>query len=72
MTPTIVKFQGSVDEMAELYTAVVHNCTCDVDPKTGMPLGGCGAHSLLHNQRALDGLLVSRERTKELMLEELR
>lgn len=67
---TPVAFKGSPTEGVELLCAIGRNCTCDHDPDTGLIPGTCAAHSILRDQRILDGLLVSRERRGDLSREE--
>ncbi len=58
-----LSWHGSSHQAAELFAAVAENCVCNVTPE-------CGSHSLLHEQRNLDGLLFARYMSARLMAEE--
>lgn len=65
-----VVFSGTEAETRELLEAVRRSCSCCLHPN-GQPDGSCSAHRLLHDQRALDGLLfVRRDRRAALLQQE--
>jgi len=66
MANSMVVFHGTEAEGLFLIDAIAHNCTCAYD-MTGQRTSSCPAHdALLHEQRFIDGLLVSRRRRDEL------
>lgn len=66
--PTNFQFHGSEQETQELLNALSHNCTCRTD--TDGKILCCASHQLLHDQRALDGLLFARHIEERLVGEE--
>ena len=67
----VVVWHGTQSESYELLDAIKHNCGCIIG------LDGvqtqCSAHSmLLHDQRALNGLLFDRRIVARLLEEEFR
>jgi len=66
-----VVWNGTSGEQAELLAAVEHNCGCRFDNRGGLRTSSCSAHDMLvHDQRALNGLLCTRRRLKRLLGEE--
>jgi len=51
-----------------LLIAITHNCTCETGESATRAC--CPAHSLLHEQRVLDGLLFARRIEVQLVAEE--
>jgi hypothetical protein len=70
MTGEQIEFKGSEQERVDLLNALRHNCTCPDDMRD--PGQCCPAHSLLHDQRALDHLLFLRHLEPQLISEEFR
>ena len=62
-------FRGTEAETRDLLEAI--RCNCDCNLVGTQPDGSCGAHQLMVDQRALDGLLfVRRDRLARLLDEE--
>jgi hypothetical protein len=60
-------WHGSERALIELTRSITHHCTCPPRP-AGPAI--CGAHRLLLDQRALDGLLFARRLLPRLRAEE--
>ncbi len=66
----MVVWNGTNREQTELLSAVEHNCECDVD-EAGVRRSSCSSHGMLvHDQRALNGLLWTRRLLNRLLAEE--
>jgi len=68
-----VVWNGTMCEQAELLSAIEHNCGCRFDMRCGLRIrtSSCSAHDMLvHDQRALNGLLWTRRRLHRRLDEE--
>ena len=68
-----VVWNGTICEQAELLSAIEHNCACHFDKRCGLRIrtSSCSAHDMLvHDQRALNGLLWTRHHLTRLLGEE--
>ena len=66
-------WNGSEAELLVLIDILSRNCTCQNRPaeRAGQPGGAwCGAHSMLFDQRAVDGLLFGRRTVERLLVKE--
>jgi len=64
-------FHGDANEAASLNRALERNCTCEVEESSGARVSCCPGHDMLiHDQRALDGLLFMRVNAATLRREE--
>ena len=64
-----VVWNGTLSEQLELIAAVQHNCGCSFDG-TSTSLNACSSHTMLREQRALDGMLWIRHLLARLRAEE--
>ena len=65
-----VLWNGTLREQLDLLAAIQHNCDC-VYERMGARVSTCSAHAMLvHDQRALDGLLWHRRLLERLLAEE--
>ena len=64
-----VVWNGTLSEQLDLVAAVQHNCGCSFDGTTAS-LSACSSHAILHEQRALDGMLWIRHLAARLRAEE--
>jgi len=70
VTLVVPVFHGDQYESRDLLAAIERNCQCVYDD-AGVRTTTCGAHHLLlHDQRALDGILFERRRRECLEREE--
>jgi len=64
-----VVWNGTLSEQLDLMAAVQHNCGCSCDGTTAS-LSACSSHTMLGEQRALDGMLWIRHLVDRLRAEE--
>jgi hypothetical protein len=64
-----ILWHGTQIEVRILLHAIKQHCTCELDTNNTR-VDACGAHQLLVNQRALDGLLFARRMAERLLHEE--
>ena len=69
VTPQPV-WHGTREEAVQLTTAIAANCCCEFDPTTGERVTTCAAHSMIEDQRLLDGLVFARFMAKRLIQQE--
>jgi hypothetical protein len=70
MTHPPVVFNGTEAESAALIAALAKNCGCLYGPDKLKVTFLCAAHGMLHDQRALNGLLAYRHLADRLRKEE--
>lgn len=64
-----VRWFGTRQELTDLLSAFGHHCVCEVEGENVFERT-CGAHALLADQRALNGLLFARRIAARLRAEE--
>lgn len=69
VTPQPV-WHGTREEAIELTNAIAGNCCCEFDPTTGARVSTCAAHTIVQDQRLLDGLVFGRYMSKRLLQQE--
>lgn len=60
-------WKGSFAELNVLLEVLARHCTCTTAPLRGY---GCATHSILFDQRAVDGLVFARHIAERLLVEE--
>ncbi|MBV9133278.1 MAG: hypothetical protein JO318_11295 [Chloroflexi bacterium] len=63
-------WHGTREEAVQLTKAIAANCCCEFDPSTGARAITCSAHSMIEDQRLLDGLAFVRYMAKRLVEQE--